>query len=445
MKDLSISSFVFDLIKEFEIVTPKGELTEFTDEGLELFYNKYITHAGKRDLALNNYFQSTPNLFRTHLPFSSWSIPSAIQLVWYYDEIVINDPILQLQKLQRGNNAVLKKDLRTLLSMLLANKDSVTGGYILFAGEDIFPSQTGAFDQESKILTETPEVIKAYEQISLMVKKPSPINDNPIDNLIQIEVLYQGFLQEIRSMGMYIPPHVMEQKTALTNGVFFDFMSPYQRITSQELVQLNKQDMLKSLREAYCKDISLVLEAITNAQRYNIPILFNRDAECIAAKSYSSQNSNMLLDQSVYDCVLPYVNNIPPERLFDVRNQVPNAFLEFRAFLFDLVSKTMKATDNPAELKYKIDTEISSTMRKLKVEMENAKGKWNFQGLAAPITVVAGSLGVFALGGDYSKLISAVMSTGGVGAMLSKWSDFISDKNKAALSPVYFLWKAQQS
>ncbi|MBA3985221.1 MAG: hypothetical protein H0X63_01250 [Flavobacteriales bacterium] len=83
-------------------------------------------------------------------------------------------------------------------------------------------------------------------------------------------------------------------------------------------------------------------------------------------------------------------------------------------------------------------------MRKLNSEMENAKRKWSFQGVAAPIVMLTGSLSLFSSGIDYSQLLSTLLSSGGLVQGLKTWSDSKSDKDKASLNPVYFLWKAQQ-
>jgi hypothetical protein len=280
-----------------------------------------------------------------------------------------------------------------------------------------------------------------------MGKKASPINENFADNLIQLEVMYDSFWGETRKMGMYIPPHVFNTGK-LNNGVLYDFTTPYDILTKQELLDLNKGELLESLKSAYSRDIAVVLETITNAQRLNSPALFYRQADCIAAKHYAASNNKttaeLLADTSIYDCIVPYVEGIPPERLFEVRNQIPEAFKDFRALLFELVTKTMKNTNNPAEFKFKIDSEIASLLRKLNVEMKNAKNKWNIQGLAAPLTLLTGSLAMYSSGIDYTKLLTTALGTGGVIQSLKTWNDVRADKNKASLNPILFLWKSQK-
>ncbi len=443
MKDLSKSTFLFELIDEFGIFRLSGEPNVLTDDSYNLFCEKYRTLSIQRDISLFNYIKSTPKLFRAHIPHSKWTIAASFQVVWYYDELIVCDPVLQLINSDQSENEQRKYNLQELLSFLNKCKDSIDGGYLLFAGDNIFPIKTGAFENDSQLLVEVPQVLDAYEQYCLMLKKSSRINDNPNDNLTQLEIHYDGLWGNFRTMGVYIPPHVLNENK-MVNGVTYDFITTYQRLTRDELVSFNKEDMLTSLKNEYSKDISIVLEAITNAQRFDTPILFYRNSDCVAAQNYSTQNKNMVADTTVYDCLVPYVENIPAERLFEVRNNIPNAFTDFRAYLFNIVQNTMKSTDNPAEFKHIINKEMSSLMRKLNTEMENAKSKWTFQGVAAPIVMMTGSLGLFSSGIDYSQLISTLLGSGGLVQGLKTWSEIKSDKNTASLNPVYFLWKAQQ-
>lgn len=417
MKDLSKSSFIFDLIEEFKIFNPLGNANEFTDEALFLFCDKYKMLSSQRDASLFRYLNSTPNLFRSHLPPSKWTFATAFNVVWYYDELILGDPILEVINYDKGDLEEKKQNLQRLFRLLKNCRSSIDNGYLLFAGENLTPRKTGQFEKESNIIINDPKVLESFQNISMMVKKPSPINNNPADNLTQIEIIYQGLSEEVRKMGMYFPPHVNNIEN-LSDGVFYDFVTPYERLTRAELIAFDKGDMLETLKEQYRKDISIVLETISNAQRLNSPVLFYRDVDCTAAKSYaavnSQKNSKIIADTSVYNCVVPYIDGIPPERLSDVRDEIPDAFKDFRAFLSDLVIKTMKNSDNPEEIKQKINSEINSMLRKLNTEINNAKNRWLFHGVAAPFIVLTSSLSLFSSDIDYSKLVSTLMGTGGV-------------------------------
>lgn len=449
MKKLSKSTFIFDLIDEFEIFNLSGSTNVFTDEAFNLFCKKYKSLSKQRDLYLFKYLKSTPNLFRTHLPHSKWALSMALNIVWYYDEIVISDPIIQLINSEKGELESKKHDLQDIIYFLKCCQESIEYGYLLFSGDHLTPDKTGQFERESKDLVNVPQVLNAFEQISILLKKPSPINDNPSDNLTQVEIIYDGLWGHTRKMGMFIPPHVLNYNT-LGNSIYFDFTTPYERISKEELISYDKGDMLDSLKSEYSKDISIVLESIVNAMRLNLPVLFYRDADGITAKHYASskneKHEGLFTDTSVYDCLVPYVEGIPAEKLFEVRNQIPEAFKDFRALLFEIVKKTMNATDNPAEIKFKIDSELNSLLRKLDVEMQNAQRKWKFQGIGTPIVMLIGSLSLYSPSGiDYSNLLSTLLGSGGLIKSLVTWNNVSASKKEASLNPVYFLWKAKKN
>jgi hypothetical protein len=135
-------------------------------------------------------------------------------------------------------------------------------------------------------------------------------------------------------------------------------------------------------------------------------------------------------DTSVYDFILPYLENIPLKRLADVRYNLPDAFKDFRAFMFDLVSKTMKNTNDPAEIRFRIDSEIKSKLKLLRVEMGNAKRKMLIHGVATPAVLLAGSLSLYPFNVGYSQLISTLMGTGGIARSITVWSDIVGTKRR---------------
>jgi hypothetical protein len=147
MKNLSNSAFIFDLIDDFQIFDLSGRANEFTDESFNAFCEKYSKLSEQRDLALLQYVNSTPSLFRTHLPHSKWSIAVAFNVVWYYDELIITDPVLQFinDKELDGLDLEKKKSrLQQLLTFLKNCRESIEGGFFLFSGNDI-PQTTQEF------------------------------------------------------------------------------------------------------------------------------------------------------------------------------------------------------------------------------------------------------------------------------------------------------------
>lgn len=439
------SDFIFKLIDEFEIFSKLGSPNYWSDDDLESFTLKYKQQADYRDEALYNYLTNSINLFRCHLPYSKWTLAVARNVVWYYDELIITDPILDLLKNPHKDLEYQKNRLQNALKFILEFKESIIGGYILFAGDRLVPNKTGSFKTESELLITDSKVLEGFENLTLIAKKASPINDNVEDNLTHLHTEYNGMWGENKSMSMYIPDHILN-KGKLDNGIFFDFVTPFQVARKEDLIAMGKVDMLTCFQSDYAKDITIVLEAITNAQRFNAPVLFYRDVDRTVAKQYALLNSNPnshTVSKTIYDFTTPYLKDIPPDRLFEIRNQIPQSFNDFRYFLYELVVKTMKSTNNPDEIKYKIDQEVNSMFNKLQVEINNVERKWKVHGLAAPIIAGIGTLSLSSSGIDYAKIYSFLLGTMGGIKSLTTFFDTRSDKEKLELNPVYFMWKAK--
>jgi hypothetical protein len=181
------SDFVYKLIKESGILNSE----ELPDELFDSFCKEYVSKSKERDSALVSYLRTTPNYFRCHLPFSKWVLSVTFDVVWYYDEIVLNDPILSV--IDWEYDLEIKKNyLRDWLKLLVKNRTSVEGGFILLAGDLAIPSRRNLFSEQSKLILESSNIINEFEKDTLMLSKLSPINDNPKDNITQVDLSYEG-------------------------------------------------------------------------------------------------------------------------------------------------------------------------------------------------------------------------------------------------------------
>ncbi len=447
-KDLSKSSFIFDLIDEFEILSKSGQSGILTDEAYNAFCEKYLLLSAQRDVALLKHLKGNPNCFRTHIPYSRFVFSVVFDVVWYYDELIINDPIIGLLDNTRGDIEHRKHSLQQMLIFLTKCRESIEGGYLLFAGSNALPYNPDAYTKISRELVDVPNVQNAFDQYTWIGHKPMPINNDKKDNLKQLHILYNGLSGEQASMGVYMPPHVTENPNKLMGGITYSFVGEFHRLSKDELYQLGKKDMLDGMKVHYAGDAAIVLDALTNSQNINVPALFYRNVDSVVAQNFISLNSiettNAIANTFLYDCTLPFTQGVPPERLFEVRNQIPNAFIEFRAFLYEIVTKAMKATNDPAELKLIIESKIHRKISSLEVEMSNANKNFMFKGVAASLTLLFGALGIYSIGFDFSTLIGEAVGSGAVVNGLKAAADISTKRNNAKLNPAYFLWKARQ-
>ena len=133
------SNFIFPLADKYRIPIDNLNPAEFSDETYFGFCQEYIDQARTRDINLKLHLHNKPNLFRAFLPWRDYIFNTVFQLQWYYDELVIYDPIIfEISHFKTGNIEDDKRKLRELLVFLNSLKESINGGFLLFASYDTF-------------------------------------------------------------------------------------------------------------------------------------------------------------------------------------------------------------------------------------------------------------------------------------------------------------------
>ncbi|HXP52621.1 MAG TPA: hypothetical protein VN922_21890 [Bacteroidia bacterium] len=439
-KDYSKSTFIFDLIDKYQVVSSSALSQTFTDVMFEAFSKEYIEMAERRDDSLNLYLVSNPKLFRCYLPPSKWTFGVAREVVWYYDELIIDDPICKIIN-DEGKTVNYKKEtIARILSNMGLFKECIEGGYLYFTSAHLIREKEGKYITKANDLLAYSDVQTAFENWSPMGQKRSPINDNPEDDLIQLQARYAGHFLEIEPMGMYIPEHIMKSSEKLKNGITFNFVSPYTRLTKEEIIKYGKQDILDSLRGVYAEDAAIIIHTVDNSKIFNCPILFFRDVDSIVATKYIETNLtdsiNPTIEKVIYDCIVPYIQGIPPERLFEIRNKIPNAFFDFRFYLYEIVKETQKEVDNPEEFRFRIENKIRAKLNSLEGEMKTAWTNFVFKS-ASSLAMLIGTLSV-------NSFFTGVLGSGGIINEIGAIRGLVNSRKEQSKNPAYFLWRAQQ-
>jgi len=87
------SDFIFALSEKYKISLDPTKHAEFSDEQYYGFCDEYISQCENRDRTLKQHLIDTPNLFRTFLPWREYVFDTVLQTQWYYDELIIYDPV----------------------------------------------------------------------------------------------------------------------------------------------------------------------------------------------------------------------------------------------------------------------------------------------------------------------------------------------------------------
>lgn len=131
------SDLIFVLAEKYQIPLDRNKQSEFLDETYDLFCQEYLENTKERDTKLKEYLVTTSNLFRTFLPWEQQIFHTIFQLQWYYDELIIYDPIIiQILHSKEDDKEVKKEMLRNIISYLSFFKDSIDFGFLLFCGHE---------------------------------------------------------------------------------------------------------------------------------------------------------------------------------------------------------------------------------------------------------------------------------------------------------------------
>ena len=142
--------------------------------------------------------------------------------------------------------------------------------------------------------------------------------------------------------------------------------------------------------------------------------------------------------------ILPFVNGIPPERLFDIRSTMPNAFSDFRNLMFEIIYDCEKSDVEPDILDLKIQQKINALLRKLDAEMKNSLTKAKIIGAGLPLVSGIGILGLWYFGIDISKLTTLLLGGVNVAAEGTAITNYLTEQRTGRANSLYYLWKVQK-
>ena len=169
------SHFIFSLADKYQISIDNSKPSEFLDENYYGFCQEYLEQCTTRDINLKRHLTDNPNLFRTFLPWRPYIFDTVLQLQWYYDELVIYDPVyFEINNFKTGNIENDKSELRQLLSFLALLKDSINEGFLLFGSYDTFlTSNKQIEDNKFENLLSVPELRYECDKLVQVYKMES--------------------------------------------------------------------------------------------------------------------------------------------------------------------------------------------------------------------------------------------------------------------------------
>lgn len=436
------SGYIFDLAERLGITLKLALEFSIDDATYVAFRDQYRIWAKERDKALKIHL-SKGNMFRTYLPYKERVFQIAYQVLWYLDEIIVRDPIgVVFLNRTEGDYQAAKESLLETLRLLYAFRQSIDSGYLLLAGEDIIPRmQDNPPIEVLSYIQSKPELIAEIDRaVSFgMLKRPDR-NGNEW-------TLYQAKLD----FGAMVGWSIKELPPGENFSPAWKVGEAFPAVSAEELskeIHREVPELFKEARQVYPRELYGVLYAASVAGALKSSVLFDRYLDSLILSSVSTQPLNSEKQASTIGAInlgLPYVSNIPPDRLLDLRNAMPEAFLEFRASMLEIISKAIKEhPDNADEwARSEIERRLASTKRAMESEMQSSLKKVMVQGGVGSLVLATG-----ALIGNFIHIPSAAelgMVVSGTMAALNAVASYVQDRMRVGASnSFYFLWKAQQ-
>ncbi len=425
---------IFTIASECGLPFRVDDVWPVSDDAFLSFKTRYLEWSNERDRHLREYLSTSSQLFRVYVPYNERVFHLASQIVWYLDEIIIRDPLRTIAEKPQGDIEYDKVEAIQLLQFLYRFHSALSNGYILFAGPQVLESpDSHVYSTIAKSLLELPEIHSALQQSTYYgctTRKDSGGRDTAL------------FQLKLDSGGIIGWGH-------LTIGGAKSVSAPAIRLgetlppaTFEDVQKVVSLDLNQMMRGSDITEIERTLALVDTASDLGAAIIFDRQLDQLILENAGVKLSDQkqVATCGVLDVSLPFIKGIPPERIADIREKMPMAFLDFRAKLRNIVSEGLKsgiaARD---ELQRYVQEQVAPNLNLIDSEINGSLKKAKILYLGCPLLSGFGIL----TGAILSAPVAALIGVGVVGAFtaVKAFADDQETKEKAKGHPFYFLWR----
>lgn len=433
------SDFMFTLADKYGIAYAYDNYKHITDEEYNGYMKEYAEYSRKRDDALKAYLLANPDKARTFVPWRGPVLETTLQIQWYYDELVLHDPVyIQLFHLNKESIEDNKYQLTALLNGMKKLRESMQSGFLLFGSYDGFNQGLELSTNKFEDFFSLTEVQEECALIPEWYEMEVPENAKGSYSSIR------GFYRNMQSMFFVLNNEEAIKENAI-GGLHFNFVGEHRHLSAEDL--RSRQLLVRcyeSFKAEYHVEVADTLRYLEMAPKIQTPMLFDRKLdELIVALLAKEQKLSNSMGRDCYGLFLPYVDGIPAERLLDLRNKMPNAFLDFRNAMFEIIYDLKSSGVEGNALELKIRRKIDPIIKSLDVEIKNTLTKTKIIGIGGALMPAVGSLSLTAFGIDpthYAGLLAGGVALTELGSLAS----YLTDKRKQEANDFYYLWKARQ-
>lgn len=411
------SKNIFLLIDEVCGENPEV-IYHFDEKSFQLFAELYTELAAHREEQLRQYLREK-DFYRTFMPVCSFTFNSINDVIWYYNEVLLCDPVLYMLNdptMQlRGKQTQVVEAIKALLNL----RSQIETGYVLLTcvGSGI---NFESFTEDANNVLQLPSVSAAFEGELVVRKQPSVLPSGEDLGLVQLMGQYHGWSFTWHPTSLYIPDTV--EASVLSKGVTYSFQGRFQRVSRAELKRMGKEAMFT--RGWFTADAKQVIGALHCSTELDMPVQYFRHVDFSVAEAHAIGFGDPFLQtkidkREVIRTILPFVKGIEPVRLMQVREEMPEVFRQFRELFFTLTLEAKDKGIDENSLQEWVRSKVNSEKKYLEREMRNLLRKSKYDGTSAQRNFCKASL---------AQPISAPYKT--------------PAHPELKKHPMYYLWKA---
>jgi hypothetical protein len=470
---------MFALAREYGIPLHPRDAKVLRGKAVLEFCRVYEAWAAQRDSALTAYLGSDPRPFRAFLPYDHDLLNTAPEVMWYLDEILIPDPIVDFANYfrsirdgpcrerwpsfyesygelqgkpvpvyssyrwhldQGGPIGMLEKQVRYALQFLNHFRPAIEAGHLLLAGDGVLPHPSEHISAIARPLLEDPVVVDTLRRNVRFAATTRP------DSLGRNAVLHTASVGGITVVGLKMRPlrgadHVY--------GPEFTLGEELPTVSAGALGRRLGRNAYEAthIGQMYAQVVERTLYGSSIAHSLGSAALFSHAVQdAILSRARLPHVADAQAPLLGLRLSLPYLRGATPERLLALRDKTPESFRYFRSRISDIVHSAMggDAVDSARTAAREVEREISASLVTLQNDLEAVARRSRILGYGGAAVAAVGSLAGAALGPAAATAIVTCL-VARTTAALTAAADSGYHRAKLKTNPFYFVWHAQRT
>lgn len=432
------SDFIREIAKSHDLL--RGDVT-VSDDTFASFSESYMRLSHERDAELARHIAATPHLHRTYTPYTERSLEMALQVHWYFDEVLVRDPIASWLSDTRLAQADKKAGIQAKVIEVLRIEAALEQGAVKLVGPNAAPLK---FPSD--------EAIAADPQIQAF------LNDTRVRSSLWKSVRYSAAplcLPSGAVVGHAFGLSLDVGGVAAVSGSFPTDAQGRIRLPiffGSSLPEIDRDRFLSMFSAEDELAVEKVFPLAVAAARGSALVAVHLDSSLISDREHvqavlnaSGVGADRQRAVDGFQLALPFIGGADPQRLMEIRKDDPMAFREFRQELVQVIEAARKEVAPECvgrRAEELLQRRCVPSLRLLEREMRAWATRVGVFSFGLPAVGGTGAL----MGFHYdvpAAAIGAIVATGTAAVVAG--SSLLADRAKLKSNSFHFLWRARRS